>query len=150
MRKKTINVPTDEYAAPKNHEAHALMNAIKDIPTPNELGLVTPVVATKETDMSKPTKKADLPITDLIEEAITEQWGERCPDYDQDCPCCRAWQQMDSLVNLFEMVATLTLDHDECFDDEGESVACVFPRDLQVALRFVDPNWYNRSMKYGR
>lgn len=100
--------------------------------------------------MSKLTKKQDAPITDLIEEAITEYWGERCDTPDQDCPCCRAWQQMDNLVNLFEMTATLTMDHDECFDESGESVACVFPRDLQVALRFVDPNWHNRSMKYGR
>ena len=35
--------------------------------------------------------------TDLIEEAIIEWWGERCDTYDADCPCCRAWEQLDNL-----------------------------------------------------
>ena len=27
--------------------------------------------------------------------AIVEVWGERCPDYDPDCLCCRAWADYD-------------------------------------------------------
>lgn len=30
-----------------------------------------------------------------IEQAITAQWGERCPDHDDDCACCRAWATYD-------------------------------------------------------
>ena len=34
---------------------------------------------------------------DLIAEAITEQFGERCPDFDADCLCCKVWQQYHAL-----------------------------------------------------
>lgn len=34
----------------------------------------------------------------LIEEALTDQWGERCPDYVAGCPCCDAWKLYDDLV----------------------------------------------------
>ena len=30
-----------------------------------------------------------------VEEAITEHWGRRCPDYAKDCPCCQAWAEYD-------------------------------------------------------
>ena len=33
----------------------------------------------------------------LIEEAITDQYGERCEEYAQGCPCCDAWKQYDRL-----------------------------------------------------
>ena len=35
-----------------------------------------------------------------IEEAITEYWGERCPDFDKDCACCQAWKEFDSLMKI--------------------------------------------------
>ena len=34
---------------------------------------------------------------DYIAEAITGQWGERCPDYEPQCACCAAWAQYDAL-----------------------------------------------------
>lgn len=34
---------------------------------------------------------------DLIAEAITEQFGERCPDFDANCHCCKVWQQYHAL-----------------------------------------------------
>lgn len=34
---------------------------------------------------------------DLIAEAITEAFGERCPDFDPDCHCCKVWAQYDAL-----------------------------------------------------
>lgn len=50
--------------------------------------------------------------TDLIEEAITDHWGPRCPVKDIDegpveidgkivsrCPCCLAWEQYDALID---------------------------------------------------
>lgn len=32
-----------------------------------------------------------------IEEAITNWWGERCKDFNADCPCCQAWALYDRL-----------------------------------------------------
>lgn len=28
---------------------------------------------------------------------ITANYGERCPDFDKDCPCCRVWVRYDLL-----------------------------------------------------
>ena len=33
----------------------------------------------------------------MIEEAIKNYWGERCPDYDADCVVCQAWASVDHL-----------------------------------------------------
>lgn len=33
----------------------------------------------------------------FIEEAISEHWGDRCPDIDADCACCQAWAEYDRL-----------------------------------------------------
>lgn len=40
---------------------------------------------------------AEISETNYIAEAITEQWGERCPEYVKGCPCCEAWRQYDGL-----------------------------------------------------
>ena len=34
---------------------------------------------------------------DQVAEAITEHWGERCPDFEPTCWCCKAWAQYDAL-----------------------------------------------------
>lgn len=34
---------------------------------------------------------------DLIAEAITTVFGNRCSDYAEYCPCCAAWKQYDEL-----------------------------------------------------
>lgn len=34
----------------------------------------------------------------LVEQAITEHWGERCDGYEQGCPVCDAWREYDNLV----------------------------------------------------
>jgi hypothetical protein len=31
----------------------------------------------------------------LLEEAITEWFGPRCPDQEPGCPCCDAWAEYD-------------------------------------------------------
>lgn len=36
--------------------------------------------------------------TARIEEAITEHWGERCPDHMPGCPICDSWAELDMLV----------------------------------------------------
>lgn len=33
----------------------------------------------------------------LIEQALTEWFGPRCPDYDEGCDACRAWREYDGL-----------------------------------------------------
>lgn len=35
---------------------------------------------------------------DRIKEAIIEHWGERCEDFDENCPCCLAWAELDALL----------------------------------------------------
>ena len=32
-----------------------------------------------------------------IKRVITEYLGERCPDFDADCLCCKAWKEYDGL-----------------------------------------------------
>lgn len=55
-----------------------------------------------------------------IEEAITEQFGERCPDFDADCICCQVWSQYDDLV---EQRATVTALRTELEAVKREAVA---------------------------
>ena len=38
----------------------------------------------------------------LIAEAITEQWGDRCPDIAIGCPCCGAWAEFDELTACYQ------------------------------------------------
>jgi len=33
----------------------------------------------------------------LISLSITEALGERCPDFDPECWCCKAWAEFDAL-----------------------------------------------------
>jgi hypothetical protein len=49
---------------------------------------------------------------DLIAEAITEQFGERCPDFDANCYCCRVWRQYDELK---------TIRHPDTLTDEAKA-----------------------------
>lgn len=37
-------------------------------------------------------------MSELIAEAIIGQFGERCPDVAEDCPCCDAWAEYDRLT----------------------------------------------------
>jgi hypothetical protein len=39
-------------------------------------------------------------VTNLIEDAITEHFGERCPDYMWGCTVCAAWKQYDTLREM--------------------------------------------------
>lgn len=34
---------------------------------------------------------------DVLEVAIIETFGERCSDFDESCPCCQAWLELDKL-----------------------------------------------------
>jgi hypothetical protein len=81
--------------------------------------------------------------TDLIREAITEYWGERCSTIDADCPCCRAWMQLDALEQFFDGVASLTINHEVVRLNENVSVAVVYPKALGRKLEQVDKEWWN-------
>jgi len=39
-------------------------------------------------------------MSDLIEQAITEFYGERCDDYLAECVVCTVWKEYDDLVAL--------------------------------------------------
>lgn len=38
----------------------------------------------------------------LVEQALTEHWGEKCNDYEQGCPVCDAWREYENLVTYGE------------------------------------------------
>lgn len=46
------------------------------------------------------------PIENPIVEAIREHWGERCPDFDANCFCCKAWAEYDRLIKQSTASAT--------------------------------------------
>jgi hypothetical protein len=37
-----------------------------------------------------------------IEEAMEGYWGKRCPDYEQDCLACKAWDEYEDMMVLLE------------------------------------------------
>lgn len=39
-------------------------------------------------------------MSDLVAEAITEAFGERCPDFEPECHCCKAWAEFDRITTL--------------------------------------------------
>ena len=39
-------------------------------------------------------------MSDIVSEAITEYWGERCPDFNPNCPTCKAWAEYEELTTL--------------------------------------------------
>ena len=34
---------------------------------------------------------------DLVKEAMIDYWGEKCPEFENDCGCCIAWKQFEEL-----------------------------------------------------
>lgn len=53
----------------------------------------------RDTDPVPATDAREAP-ADYIAKAITEAFGERCPDFDPDCHCCRAWDAYDTLNDM--------------------------------------------------
>jgi hypothetical protein len=33
---------------------------------------------------------------DDVEEGMIQYWGEKCPDYDRQCPTCQAWKEFEA------------------------------------------------------
>lgn len=94
---------------------------------------------------------------DLLVEAVTEYWGKRCEPRDPDCPCCRAWDQLDRLAHFYGEVARVTTNHasihgayrdgavfvDDQYD-EGP-VAAVTASTLSQLLQIVDKEWWKHD-----
>jgi len=45
-------------------------------------------------------------MSELIEQAITEFYGERCDDYLAECVVCQAWSEYDTLTGNYEASKT--------------------------------------------
>jgi hypothetical protein len=42
-----------------------------------------------------------------IEQAMTDHWGERCPDHEDGCVVCSAWAQYDRIAKYEELLTNL-------------------------------------------
>jgi hypothetical protein len=38
-----------------------------------------------------------------MEAEVTEYWGPRCPDYEPECPCCKAWAHFDKTGEVLKV-----------------------------------------------
>ena len=54
-----------------------------------------------------------------VEEAIEQYWGERCPDHEEGCIICDAWQAYDMLVQSAEAPH-----HPDCPATDGMGCRC--------------------------
>jgi len=34
----------------------------------------------------------------LVEQALTEHWGEKCPEFESGCIVCQVWREYENLV----------------------------------------------------
>ena len=41
---------------------------------------------------------SDKDVRTMASKMFVSYWGERCPDYDSDCPACMAWKNYDALA----------------------------------------------------
>lgn len=48
----------------------------------------------------------------MIEAAITNWWGERCPETVPGCPCCDAWIEYDALTKREPVAVRHSFDGD--------------------------------------
>jgi len=38
----------------------------------------------------------------FVHEAVLFYWGERCPEHEDGCPVCEAWEQYDNMHLIFK------------------------------------------------
>ena len=48
--------------------------------------------------MNDNKKQAEIFFEELLLEFMIENYGERCPDYEERCPVCQAWEIYDTLI----------------------------------------------------
>jgi len=53
----------------------------------------------------------------VLEVAVTEAFGERCPDYEPECPCCMAWKALDNSERQSKLIDELTIALSESADE---------------------------------
>jgi hypothetical protein len=56
----------------------------------------------------------------MIEEAIKEHFGIRCPDYAEGCPCCDVWKCYDDLLAASRINSKATRSPVESVEDSSE------------------------------
>ena len=52
-----------------------------------------------------PTTKEAYEFIDGYGKFITDFWGPRCPDYEPECWCCKAWKRYDEELAAIDDVA---------------------------------------------
>lgn len=57
----------------------------------------------------------------VLEVAVTEAFGERCPDYEPECPCCMAWKALDNSERQSKLIDELVEVLKEYAEDEANS-----------------------------
>lgn len=90
----------DEINAEKKRLAHDIMVEIDGPDAAPAPSLCDVLGAVKDLMSDYRMATTPSPTTgpeDLIEEALTAHWGERCPDKFQGCGACDAWSQLDDL-----------------------------------------------------
>lgn len=65
----------------------------------------------------------------LVEQAITAHWGERCDDYEQGCPVCDAWREYDNLVTDNQVLNQMAHVNNNMFIEE------LMRKPVDVAIR---------------
>ena len=74
----------------------------------------------------------------LIEEALIEYYGERCPDFAEGCPCCEAWAEFDALITRKELESYKSIVKDVCESQRGtkwgKAAECIFDAIERAAL----------------
>jgi hypothetical protein len=75
--------------------------------------------------------EADL-YKDLIADAITQAFGERCPDHEPGCFCCEAWKQYDDLKAERERGTAIPDEERGSMRDQLESFAVYTDTDGRV------------------
>ena len=65
----------------------------------------------------------------LIEQAITGHWGEKCDSYEQGCPVCDAWREYENLVTYGETLTKVAQVDNNMFIEE------LMRKPVDVAIR---------------
>ena len=65
----------------------------------------------------------------LVEEAITAHWGEKCDSYEQGCPVCDAWREYENLVTYGETLNKVAQVDNNMFIEE------LMRKPVDVAIR---------------
>lgn len=70
-----------------------------------------------------------------IEEAITQWWGERCPETFPGCPCCDAWIEYDAMMKREPIIERLVQGLDKIQDGKYGLAAAIARTTLQAVRK---------------